>query len=283
MRLSAFSLLSPMLLAAPLTAQVEAFGRVDVVASSRYVWHGLTRAAGAVLQPSTAAGVRWRRLALEAGTTLHLELDRASAGEISETGLGRGLGESDTWLRGVLDGGAIRLHLGVMHYDFRGDDNLGGIGPSANTTEVYSGFSLPRTYLTPLIEVWSDVGKVRGSFVRASGSVPLLGWPFLPSFFVHFDGDLGLNLGQGRDPLRPGDRANYFDNGITHLGLGLTGSMKMGPWAGLGFYNLSLGLRSQLNIDDATRFNGSGRASDASLWFWLSGTIAIGGEARRLP
>jgi len=80
--------------ATPVTAQLSA--RADVSAGGRYVWHGVSRAAGLVAQPSLAMGFRLPRLSLEGGAVLHYELDRVSAGELSETGAGdRHLGEED--------------------------------------------------------------------------------------------------------------------------------------------------------------------------------------------
>ena len=49
----------------PAAAQLSA--RFDVSFSNRYVWHGISRAAGALLQPSFATGFRLGRLSLEGG------------------------------------------------------------------------------------------------------------------------------------------------------------------------------------------------------------------------
>jgi len=79
-------------------AAATSLRRADVSVGGRYVWHGISRSAGLVAQPAAAVGLRVRRLSLESGAVFHYELDRASAGELSETGAGgRRLGEADLW------------------------------------------------------------------------------------------------------------------------------------------------------------------------------------------
>src|SRR2546425_13156856 len=89
-----------------------------------------SRAAGLVAQPSVAVGLRVHRFSLESGAVLHYELDRVSAGELSETGAGgRHLGEKDLWGRASLLVGPTRLDAGVVRYGFRRDSSQGGLGP----------------------------------------------------------------------------------------------------------------------------------------------------------
>src|SRR2546425_4166068 len=100
--------------------------------------------------------------------------------------------------------GAARVHAGVVRYLFHGDSARGGLGPGRNTTEWYGAVSTTGTYLNSSLEVWSDVDRVRGTFLRYSVSAPALAWPFPPFVFAFVDGDIGLNLGQGPDPRQPG-------------------------------------------------------------------------------
>src|SRR5438874_13421253 len=58
-------LTGPVALLPPAAAQLSA--RLDVSVASRYVWHGISRAAGTILQPSLGAGLRLGRVALEGG------------------------------------------------------------------------------------------------------------------------------------------------------------------------------------------------------------------------
>src|SRR5207247_8539424 len=69
----AWSCLAGLVVAAPpVAAQLSA--RTDVSAGGRYVWHGLSRAAGLVAQPSLAVELRAHRLSLHSDAVLHTEL-----------------------------------------------------------------------------------------------------------------------------------------------------------------------------------------------------------------
>jgi hypothetical protein len=263
----------------PAAAQVAA--RLDLSTSTRYVWHGVSRAAGATAQPSLAAGLRVGRLSLEGGAVRHYELDRIAGGELSEIGAGsRHLGEDDLWGRVALGVGPARLDGGVVRYLFHGDSTRGGLGTDRSTTELYAGVSVSGTYLNPTLEAWWDVDRVRGAYLQASVSEPILGWPFPPYVFTFLDGDIGLNLGQGPNASRPRDAANFADRGITHVGIGGEVQLRGGPGRGAGSLTFSVGWRTQINIDDATRSNGAARSKDIVVWAWTGVTLVLGGAAR---
>jgi hypothetical protein len=265
--------------APPAAAQFST--RADLSVGGRYVWHGVSRAAGLVAQPSLAVGLRTRGVSVEGGAALHYELDRASSGELSETGAGdRHLGERDVWGRASFVLGPTRLHAGVVRYDFRGDAAQGGVGSARNTTEVFASLSATSRYLNPTFEAWWDVERVHGAFLRASFDLPVLGWPFPPYAFVFVQGEMGLNVGQGPNPVRPGELANFAKRGITHVGLGLGTEVRAGRLGGLGAATLTFGARSQLNVDAATKADGPGRTRDFVVWLWTGMTIVLGGEAR---
>ena len=264
--------------AAPAAAQVSA--RADVSAGGRYVWHGISRSAGLVAQPSLALGLRVHRLSFESGGVLHYELDAASAGELSETGAGgRHLGEQDLWGQASFVLGPTRVHAGLVRYVFRGDSGTGGVGSARNTTEVFALVSTTSRYLNPTVEAWWDVERVRGAYLKGSVDLPVLGWPFPPYAFVFVQGELGLNVGQGPNPARPAELVNFATRGITHVGLGLGTEVQLRRLSGIGLATLALGVRSQLNVDDATKFDGPGRRRDFVLWLW-SGITMVLGEAK---
>lgn len=278
----AWSCLTGLMVAAP-PAAAQLSARTDVSAGGRYVWHGVSRAAGLVVQPSVAVGLRRSRFSVEGGAVLHYELDRVSTGELSETGEGDPrLGEEDFWGRASLDVGPVRLHSGVVRYIFRGDPTRGGLGRARNTTEVYAALSTTSKYLNPSLEAWWDVARVRGAFLRASANLPVLGWPFPPYVFVFVEGDVGLNVGQGPNPARPGELANFAGRGVTHAGVGMGVEVRAGRVPGIGGATLAVGVRSQLNLDDATRVNGTGRTRDFLVWGWTGLTVVVGGDARSL-
>lgn len=265
--------------AVPAGAQLSA--RADLYAGGRHVWHGVSRSAGLVAQPSMAAGLRFSGVSIEAGAVLHYELDSVSTGELSQTGTGnRHLGEEDFWGRASLVLGPTRLSGGVVRYAFRGDSAQGGVGTDRNTTEIFTSLSTTTRYLNPTLEAWWDVERVRGAFLRASFDLPVLGWPFPPYAFLFVQGDMGLNIGQGPNPARPEELANFARQGVTHLGLGFGTEVRAARLSGIGSATLAVGARSQLNIDAATRVNGAGRSKDFIVWLWTGVTIVLGAEAR---
>ena len=264
-----------MVAASPAAAQLSA--RTDLSAGGRYVWHGVSRAAGLVAQPSLAVELRVHRVALQSGAALHYELDRVSSGELSETGAigGRHLGEQDLWGQASLVLGPTRLRAGLVRYVFRGDSGSGGVGPARNTTELFASLSTTSRYLNPTFEAWWDVERVHGAFLRASLDVPVLGWPFPPYAFVFVQTEMGLNVGQGPNPARPGELANFASRGITHVGLGFGTEVRAGRSTTLAF-----GARSQVNTDDATKADGPGRTRDFVVWLWTGVTIVLGDNGR---
>jgi hypothetical protein len=256
----------------PLAAQPAA--RIDLDLSNRYVWHGLSRAAGLVLQPSVAAGYRWHRVVLAGGLVRHYELDRVSPGELSELAAGSDhLGEDDAWAQAELELGAVRVRSGVTRYVFRA-------GPPRNTTELCAAVAVTTRYLNPTLESWWDVGRVRGGFVRASASSPVFGWPTAPFWFVALVGAVGVNLGQAPDPVRPDDPANFASRGPTHAELGLNFVSRLQHWSGVGSASLSIALNSQLNFDAATRYGGAGGRRNFIFWLSTGVTLLLGGEAK---
>jgi hypothetical protein len=240
-----------MILAAPAAAQIS--GRADLSVNGRYVWHGLSRARGWVAQPSLALGVRIRALSLEGGAVSHP-------------------GERDFWGRAALTLGPARLRTGIVRYVFRAD--------TASTTELYAGFTFTGSF-TQTYEAWWDVDRVRGAFLRASVDLPVLAWPFPPAAFVFVEGDVGLNVGQGPNAARPSDLANYAGRGLTHVGLGLGADLRATRLGSIGWATLGAGVRSQINLDAATRVDGA-RNRDFLVWVWTGITVVWGGDARTL-
>ncbi len=220
---------------------------------------------------------------MEAGAVLHFEWDHVSPGELSETGVGKtGLGEVDLWGQLALDAGPVRLQAGATRYAFQGSTAAGGLGPDRNTTELHVAVSAFRAYSNPTAALWWDVGKVHGGYLSLSGKTPVLAWPLQPFVFAYVDAEVGLNVGQAADPPHPEDHANFSQRGLTHAALGLTLSTRVKQMPGLGFLAVTGGARSQLNLDEATRFDGIGRRDDIRLWFWGGISVALGGAARTL-
>ena len=259
-------------------AQISA--RLDVTTTSRYVWHGLERVSCClVVEPAFATGFQAGSFILDAGIVRYYEPFRAPTWAASEVGAqSRGLGEENLWMRTGVALGPLQLSGGVIRYLFYGQTINGGLSSARNTSEIYTGVRLQGAYVRPTVESWWDVDRVKGGFLRVSASLPALAWPFPPYAFTYIDGELGINLGQGPDA---GQLANFASRGVTHAGLGATADVRTGAVPG-GQGVLSLGFRTQLNFDDATRATGANHQSDVVAWFWAGLTVLIGGDAKVL-
>jgi hypothetical protein len=202
---------------------------------------------------------------------------------LSQVGADGGhVGEDDVWAEAAFESGRLRFRTGVLHYVFRGESLEGGAGPMTNTTEIYAAASGNSPYLNPALELWWDVGTIQGGFVRGSVSSPVIGWPFEPFFFAVLTGDVGVNVSQGPDPATSDDLANFASSGVTHVGLGMTIDRRLHHWRGWGAASLGLGLNGQLNLDQATRYNGTGPSRNLMFWLSVGVTFLLGGEARTL-
>ncbi len=263
-------------------AAAQAMLRAETVVSGRYVWHGISRSAGLGFHPSMAVGIRSLGLNFAAGGAAHYELDRVTPGELSEAGTGRSLGEGDIWASVATKPGPVRIEATVARYLFQGQPGRGGLGRDRNTTELGFSIGIPLQTLVSSVEIWRDVGRVKGYYFSAKGRVPVLAWPFKPFVFLHLDVETGLNFGQEPNRSHPTELANFGSRGLTHTALGVTADVRSFPWPGHGFGTLRAGLRTQLNFDDGTRANGAGRTSDWVTWGWFGAAVALGGDARRV-
>lgn len=258
----------------PLSAQPSA--RLDITPGFGYLWHGLTRATGAVVQPAAGAGYSHKKLTVDGGVVGHFEL---SHGLQSQAGKGSHLGEADIWVRGGWNSGALRVQGGAVRYFFRGDSTRGGMGPANNTTELFLSGSLPQASLHPSVELWVDIDRVQGAYLRVSNRVPALAWPLTPFKFLYVETEAGFNLGQGPD-VRPGALANFDSRGFTHAALGVTYSQTQDRKSSTALGIFSAGFRVQVNFDDATRRSGSDRMRDLSPSIWVGWTALLGGPTR---
>jgi hypothetical protein len=272
------------LLAAVQTASADSLRgqvgvRFDLAASNRYVWRGIPRASGLILQPQLGVRARVGSAGIAAGAFESWELAKPGADAFTERGDGsRGLGELDLWAEYRLPLGNLQLAAGAVRYTFHGSRARGGRGSEHNTTELYAVAEAKRTYLSPAVSVWLDVGRVRGVYLLATAALPVLGWPFPPQRALYLDGAIGFNLGQGENAERPTQLSNYQSNGFTHARVGLTGDL-----VHFGGITTSLGADLQLNFDEAVRRGRNGRGRDAYAWVWVGATLAVDRRAEYAP
>lgn len=195
----------------------------DALLATRYVWRGVERTNGLVLQPDAylavaLGGQGW----ITAGGWGNLQLERSGPTDLSDRADGkRGFGELDAWLQvtrrtlGFLDATA-----GWVGY-FHRASLTAGPGLRYDTHEVYAEIQARSAYLSPRLAVWWDVSRVRGAYLETSIDVPVMGAFRGKQFWaIYLTATAGLNADQGPDPDRPLDPVNFAEKGVTHLDLG---------------------------------------------------------------
>lgn len=256
----------------PLEAQ--AF-RVDLTVANRHLWRGVNRTSDWVGQFQLAGVAPLGRGAFAGGVFESRQLRTTRRGNLTEVGEGRkGLGERNWWLEYRRSVGILELFAGATRFTFHGDGQLGGRPPADNTTEISFGIQAKLAYLSPTLAAHVDVDRVHGLYLEASGSVPLLAWPFPPPVNIYVDGSLGLNLGQGPDPDDPEELAYYAGDGFTHLATGLSVDLHQSE-----NFTAGSGVRVNVGIDDQTQLGSNGNRRNLFFTYWLGATLRPG----RLP
>ena len=261
-------------------AGAQALIGVEMVAASRGMWRGLTRASRPVVQPSVLAAVERRRWSLSAGAWASVELTESDASDLTTSGHCRRLGSVDYWAEADLHGVALRgldARLGVARYTFHG--NRGGLADSLDTTELYAGI---RAGPLPIeATLWWDVDRMPGVAVTLEAGRR---FPVFPVAHETWSAKLGVAAGINGTP-RPASASAavplwYASRGVTHVGLSLDVLPSFPREEGI--LDAFLGARWQWSFDDATRRVRTDRTSSGIWWFeaGLSARSRAPGRAR---
>jgi hypothetical protein len=217
-----------MMLARPAAAQIRPGAAVqiragaDALLASRYVWRGVERTNGFVLQPDAYLALDLKGAAwVTGGVWGNLELERSAATDFSDRRDGkRGLGERDAWLQVTHVLGPVDVTAGWIGY-FHRASLTAGLAERYDTHELYAAVQARPAYLSPKLSAWYDVSRIRGLYLESSVSVPVLGAFRGKGFWgIYLTAAAGLNAGQGPDSNRPLAPVNFAEKGITHLDLG---------------------------------------------------------------
>jgi len=258
-------------LGAPGPAAAQLRPGADALLASSYVFRGVTRTNGYVLQPDTYVAY-WQKDVgwLTAGVWGNLELERSGARDITDRPDGtRGLGEWDAWAQLTHALGPLDLTAGWAGY-FRRASLVAGPSDRYDTHEVYAAIQARETYLSPRFSAWWDLSRIGGVYLESSVSVPLMGSFRGPFWAFYFTATAGLDLGQSverRHPLRP---ANFAEDGFTHLDLGADVRL---PQLSRGWVSTQIEGHLQLNRDPYTKRHSRAAGDDdnfATWWFGVS-------------
>jgi len=256
--------------ARPHSVSAQAAIGVDLDWNGNYVWRGLVRSNGQVLQGGLFAQVGLGAVSLSGGSWTSLQLSSAEPGDWNDGGAGRlGWTELDWWGEVGVVTEPLDLRLGLVHYDYGGRDAVARRTTNDDTQELYARLTGSRLPLTPSAVAWWDVTRAKGGFVEGSLTAPL---PLVP-MFANLDviATAGASLGQERDPADASETFVAERRGVTYVGLALAANLASGP------VTARMTLHAQLNLDDATRRVSITRSSRRLVW------MGIGlGYARRM-
>ena len=231
----------------PSPACAQVYLGLDAALTSPYVWRGVTRANGWVVQPECFMSVRAGDGFLSGGAWASDELRRASPGDLSDLGPGqRGLAELDYWGQASWSLGLMQAALGAIRYTFRGTGPTAARTPVDNTTELYMDVRAISKYVVPGVALWLDVDRVGGAYIEGSATVPLLANPLAAPFITLMTrAALGYTLGQEVNIRDPAQGAYFARAGVTHVDLAVSGDLTLHP----------LGVPTVLRIEGHTQFS----------------------------
>jgi hypothetical protein len=256
-------------LASPGAAQVTATAGLTL--ADRYVWRGVTRVNGWVLQPLAATEVALGSGTLTAALWGNVELSRAGAGDLGDVGRDRrGLGELDVELSAGVDAGPLAFTAGWIRYTYHGEAALGGRSAIANTSELFGAAAWRGSPLAPEVVVYGNVEDARGVYAELAATLPVFASPEpRPAAIIYLQPTAGWAAG-------PGD-----DRGLTHVDIPLALDLQL-HGAALE-PSVSFRLHTQWNRDAATRVTDAiGGSKRVKLWAELVvAAVALPDRRRR--
>ena len=249
----------------PSGVYAQAYLGLDATLSSPYVWRGVTRANGWVVQPEAFVSLKAGGGFVSGGAWASYELKNAGPNDLSDLGTGNaGLAELNYWGQANWSLGLIQASLGGIRYTFRGTAPTAGRTRADNTTELYVDLRGTSKYVVPGLALWLDVDRVQGAYLEGSVTVPVLANPLAAPFIVLITrAAVGYAVGQ--------EGAYFARAGVTHMDLAVSTDVTLRP------LRVPTVLRFeghvQFSTDDATRPS-SARPSDArrsgKLWAALA-------------
>ena len=240
----------------PLAAQLGIGG--DLTVPSRYVWRGVTRSQAVILQPSLFLATGGSRDSLRAGVWTSWDVTGTRADQLSDRGRGRRwLTETNLWIQYQREQGATSLAVGAIGYRFRDDGALARRSERWNTTELYASVQARGLRVAPRLDAWWDVDALRGWYLEASASVPVLGnIEGSPFWAIYLRAVAGYSAGQERNRGRPEELAYFASPGLTHVLLSASTNFAIPGVRFTSFSNkvaLMFDVNAQINRDRATK------------------------------
>lgn len=264
----------------PPTAHAQLVAGASASLATPYVWRGITRSNGWNVQPEVFLAARLARGFLTAGAWSNLEAGRPSPGNLSDLGSDRpGVSEVNYWLQYARPVGEVEVTVGAMHYTFPSASPTATRMRDDNTTEIYSAIQLSSRYLVPRFTAYFDVDRVRGFYLESGATVPLLAYPFGNPVVFYASAMAGYNLGQEVNPDRPGQNANFKNDGFTHFDFSVRATLR--PVKALPL-SINIEPHWQFKVDELTkRTSPESGDSNRHRQFWLG--VSVSTEITLIP
>jgi hypothetical protein len=228
--LISLALISSVLPGSPLTSpsvgQTPLTVGADISLRTDYIWRGVIRRNGWVLQPSAFVSLGAGQTQITAGWWTHIELGSPDSDDPASVGLGRAwFGENDVWLEVSSTIGPVGVSGGFIRYLFAREHAF----PDArlfDTSELYGRIWVNTGPFVSEVSLWYDLDAVDGAYVETGVDYRV---PTLPSrspiLSLHLSAHAGWSLGQEVNPWTPGtmtpQRGYFADEGLTHIDLGV--------------------------------------------------------------
>jgi hypothetical protein len=249
----------------------------DGLLATRYVWRGVERTNGFVLQPDaylaySLKGAGW----ITGGVWGNVELEHWSRTDHSDRPDRKpGLGERDAWVQVTRGLGVLEGTAGWVGYFHRADLTAGPAAGLYDTHEIYAALQARSAYLSPRLAAWWDVSRIRGLYFEGSVDLPIMGAFRGQQFWaLYLTATAGLNAGQGPDADRPLDPVNFSAKGVTHLDLGAAFNLRV-PWLDR-WAATQLEGHMQLNRDPYTKRHSRAAGDDDHLvTFWAGLSLGV--------
>jgi hypothetical protein len=178
------------------------------------------------------------------------------------------LTELDYWAEVESHGVGVDARAGVVHYDFR-SDSLRAIG---STTEIYAHGQLPRAPLSPRMDLWYDVRRVKGAFFEAGGVLPLGLVPNPVDLNLDLGITAGFSVGQSLNSAGPAQVGYTAHDGLAYIDVNAMIGRELGPLGVIGAFHVQLN-RDRLNRIAPAPMSG---ARTSTVWFSVAASWAVG-------
>jgi hypothetical protein len=217
---------APLLVASliPTSATAQSLTAVggDAALRSTYLWRGITRTSGWVLQPDLFASTAFQAFTVTAGWWSTIELGSPDPNDPTNSSLGSTwFGQSDLWLEFAKRLGPTNLAAGITRYLYDADA-FGQSADAVNSTELYADVWHSSGPVVPRLSVWFDIDRVRGVYTETGIDLRV---PILPSYdpvvSVYLGALAGWNWGQEVNAEKPEEPAYFSERGLTHVDLSL--------------------------------------------------------------